>query len=282
MKSRTRSCVQERDVKCDLDTIINEVRQEFRKQLVKRKELIARLGNAFESVGSNPESICKKIKNSLHQEIADEVITSRDIERYCLDKWKKKTKPKNDNLSFSKQENPQQQIVEAQEGKSPTTNQTANDTSDSINQQQLNLSKQNEIDINDNSEAQLTSTTNHSKLHELKDSVEAPHKDDFTTGKILSHSSDKQECSQRVAIPKEKYAMVQDAMKKSKASIFVKFDGNNNFLGADPDVFDNSGVNHQDRNVQQSGDVAKGEHFKRHSKGNRRAVSDVRSEGVRE
>jgi hypothetical protein len=257
MKSRTRSCVQERDVKCDLDTIINEVRQEFRKQLVKRKELIARLGNAFESVGSNPESICKKIKNSLHQEIADEVITSRDIERYCLDKWKKKTKPKNDKLSFSEQEKPQQPIVVAQESKSLTIDETASNTSDSINQQ-------------------------HNKLYDKKDSVEASHEDDFTTGKILSHSSDKQECSQRVAIPKEKYAMVQDAMKKSKASIFVKFDGNNNFLGADPDVFDNSGVNHQDRNVQQSGDVAKGEHFKRHSKGNRRAVSDVRSEGVRE
>ncbi len=261
MKSRTKSCVQERDVKSDLNTIINEVRQEFRKQLVKRKELITRLGNAFESDGSELESICKKIKNSLYQEIADEIISARDIERYCLDKWKKKTKPKNDKLSFCKQEMPHEQIVVAQEGKSLTINKTASATSDSINQQQLDLSKQNGIDINDNSEAQITSTTNHSKLHELKDSVEASHKDDFTTGKILSHSSDKQECSQRVAIPKEKYAMVQDAMKKSKASIFVKFDGNNNFLGADPDVFDNSGANHQDGNVQQSDDVAKDEEY---------------------
>ena len=42
------------------------------------------------------------------------------------------------------------------------------------------------------------------------------------------------------------------AMDKSKASIFVKFDGNKNFLGADPDVvFDISGANHLDEHVQQ-------------------------------
>lgn len=34
--------------------------------------------------------------------------------------------------------------------------------------------------------------------------------------------------------------MVRDAMDRSKASIFVKFDENRNFLRADPDVFDNS------------------------------------------
>ena len=84
-------------------------------------------------------------------------------------------------------------------------------------------------------------------------------------------------------IPKEKYRMMRDAMDKSKASIFVKFDENKIFVRADPDmVFDISGANHRDRNVQQIQfeDVARDEeHFKRHSKGNRRAVSDVRSEG---
>jgi hypothetical protein len=124
----------------------------------------------------------------------------------------------------------------------------------------------------------IANTTDHSKLHELKDSVEASHEDDFTTGKILSYPSDKQECSQCVAIPKEKYAMVRDAMKKSKTSIFVKFDRNNNFLGADPDVYyktiDNSGANHQ------SDDIPKDEaHSKRHLKGHRRAISDIRNEG---
>lgn len=41
--------------------------------VVKRKKLITRLGNAFESVVSNPESICEEIKNSLEEEIAESV-----------------------------------------------------------------------------------------------------------------------------------------------------------------------------------------------------------------
>ena len=82
----------------DVDTIIDEVKQEIRNQ-----ELITRLGDAFESVVSNPESVCEEIKNCLREEIAGKIISARDIERYCPDKWKKKTKPKNDKLSFSKQ-----------------------------------------------------------------------------------------------------------------------------------------------------------------------------------
>jgi hypothetical protein len=104
--------------KSDLDTTIPEIKQEFRNLVIKRRELIARLGSAFESVVSNPESVCEEIKNSLQEEIANRIISARDIERYCPDKWKKKTKPKNDSLSFSKQvkENPQQQIAATQEG----------------------------------------------------------------------------------------------------------------------------------------------------------------------
>jgi len=64
-------------------------------------DLVIQLGNAIEKVVSNPESICEEIKTILHDEIREKLISSRDIERYCLDKWKKKTKPKNDNLSFS-------------------------------------------------------------------------------------------------------------------------------------------------------------------------------------
>ncbi|MFZ0510119.1 MAG: hypothetical protein WAM14_00820 [Candidatus Nitrosopolaris sp.] len=37
-------------------------------------KLITRLGNAFESVVSNPESVCEEIKNSLQEEIADSDI----------------------------------------------------------------------------------------------------------------------------------------------------------------------------------------------------------------
>jgi hypothetical protein len=331
----------------DLDTVIKEVKQEFRNLLIKRKELITRLGNAFGAVLSNPEDVCEEIKNSLQEEIADKIISARDIERYCPDKWKKKTKPKNDNLSFSKQveEKPQQQIATTQDGKSVIVNETSS-----------NPSKQDGISVDDNNEAQTTvpnqgelvsynepkdntvsvgdspssdvvqphqehsqndqrekaMPANHHKIKQLqrelyertqelvdkisqnvKLSEELRHfkelrtlqKDDASNNlvqKLVSHPSDKQidgleeQTLKRTSvqapsefeftIPKEKYRMVRNAMDKSKASIFVKFDRNNRFLSADPDVyneipFDISGANHQDGNVQrrQSDDVAKDE-----------------------
>jgi hypothetical protein len=85
-----------------LDSIIEEVRSELRSLLMKRRKLIQRLGYAFKGVVANPENICEEIKTALKDEIAEKAISSRDIERYCPEKWKKKTKPqKNDNLSFS-------------------------------------------------------------------------------------------------------------------------------------------------------------------------------------
>ena len=85
----------------DLDEIIQQVKQEFKRFLVKRRELVLRLGNAFERVVANPESICEEIKNTLQDEIADKVISARNIEMYCPSSWKRKTKPKNENSSFS-------------------------------------------------------------------------------------------------------------------------------------------------------------------------------------
>ena len=181
------------------------------------------------------------------------------------------SKPKNDKLSFSKpsEQKPQQQIAATQGGKSVIINDTS---SGGINQR-LDQSKQNGMDFNDNSKAQITTTANQGKLHELKANIETSKIDDITTTytdeKLPLHPSDKEQCSQCVefTIPKEKYGLVRDAMNKSKASISVKFDGNKTFLGPDPDaVFDISGANHQDRNVPQIqyDDVAKDEeHFKR-------------------
>jgi hypothetical protein len=92
----------------DLDTVITYVKQEFKNILAKRKDLIIKLGQAFERTVSDTESICEEIKNALGEETAQRLISIRDIERYCPDKWKKKTRPKkeerNDNLSFSRQE----------------------------------------------------------------------------------------------------------------------------------------------------------------------------------
>jgi hypothetical protein len=92
----------------ELDIVIREVKDEFRKMLLKRKEFVVKLGNAFEKVVGDPESICEELKTVLREEIAVKLISARHIERYCPDKWKRKTKPrkpKNDILSFSMSQN---------------------------------------------------------------------------------------------------------------------------------------------------------------------------------
>jgi hypothetical protein len=145
--------------KSDLDTIIEQVKQEFRNLLIKRRELITILGNAFEGVVSNPESVCEEIKNSLQEEIAGKIISVRDIERYCPDKWKKKTKPKKDKLSFSKkvEEKPKPPIGVANTGESVPMNETFNNTetypkkSDGVNPPH-DQSEQNGTGTDDNNE----------------------------------------------------------------------------------------------------------------------------------
>src|SRR5690242_12359737 len=102
----------------ELDVIIEQVKKEFKSMLVKRKELILKLGKAYEKVVSNPESVCEEIKNVLQEEIAEKIISSRDVERYCPAEWKKKTKPKNDSLSISKNK----VIAIDQQGQSTTDN----------------------------------------------------------------------------------------------------------------------------------------------------------------
>ena len=84
-----------------IDEIIQQVKQEFKSFLIKRRELVLKLGNVFEKAVANSESICEEIKNALRDEIAEKVISSRNIEMYCPSKWKRKTKPKNEILSFS-------------------------------------------------------------------------------------------------------------------------------------------------------------------------------------
>jgi hypothetical protein len=94
-----------------LDEIIQQVKQEFKSFLIKRKELVLKLGNAFEKVVANPESICEEIKNVLRDEIAEKIISSRNIEMYCLSKWKRKTKPKNEKISFSNKQAKEKQPI---------------------------------------------------------------------------------------------------------------------------------------------------------------------------
>jgi hypothetical protein len=65
----------------NLDAVTQQVKQEFREwKLVKRRDLVTRLGNAFERVcPSNPETVCEEIKNALRDEIAERLISTRDI-----------------------------------------------------------------------------------------------------------------------------------------------------------------------------------------------------------
>jgi hypothetical protein len=90
----------------DIDSIIANVKQEFKNFLIKYEQLIITLGEAFQRIVSKPDSICREIKGTLREEIAQGLITTRVIELYCRDEWKKKTKPKkekNDISSFSQQ-----------------------------------------------------------------------------------------------------------------------------------------------------------------------------------
>jgi hypothetical protein len=89
------------DNNSELGIIIKEVKQELKAMFLKRKAIIVKLGDVFEKFIPKPESICEEIKNVLRDEIAEKVISSRNIEMYCPSKWKRKTKPKNERISFS-------------------------------------------------------------------------------------------------------------------------------------------------------------------------------------
>ena len=88
----------------ELDNVINEVKKQLQRMFTEKKTLIKKLGEAYEKVVSNQESICEEIKNELKNEIAEGLISNRLIERYCPANWKKKRRPKkedeNDNLSL--------------------------------------------------------------------------------------------------------------------------------------------------------------------------------------
>jgi hypothetical protein len=91
----------------DIDSVIANIKQEFKNFLVKREQLIIKLGQAFERIVTNRESISGEIKAALREEIAQGLISRRVIEQYCRDEWKKHTKPKKDEnakLSFSRHE----------------------------------------------------------------------------------------------------------------------------------------------------------------------------------
>ena len=126
----------------DLDAVIREVKEELKIIFFKRRDLILKLDEAFKNIVSDIESICEEIKNALHDEIRDGHISERDIERYCPDEWKQKTKPKkpkNDKMSFPRPE--QEAILQllvdtngyavVEPAASPASDSNNNDTIDS-------------------------------------------------------------------------------------------------------------------------------------------------------
>lgn len=95
-----------------LEKVIAEVKKEFTCMLVKRERLVKRLGQALEQVRTDKTSICAEIKEILRDEIINKQISERDIERYCEEDWKQKTKPKkNDKMSISEETDKMSAIV---------------------------------------------------------------------------------------------------------------------------------------------------------------------------
>ena len=102
--------------KSELDAAIKEAKRELRGVFAKTDEQIKKIGNAAKRPGciKKKEDICAWIKHALKGEINEDIISERTIEIHCPDEWKRKTKPKNEKISFSKQveKKTQQQRVE--------------------------------------------------------------------------------------------------------------------------------------------------------------------------
>lgn len=83
-----------------VDAEIEKAKLELRTLFSSAKQIILRLGQAFEQA-IEPSIICSEIKRVLNKEIGEGIVSGRQIERNCPDKWKQSTKPKkNDKMSF--------------------------------------------------------------------------------------------------------------------------------------------------------------------------------------
>lgn len=91
----------------ELDTLIKDVKAQIRKFHGGIKEQIERAGNFLkEKKLVKDRDICVEIKSNLKEEIEDQIISERTIDRCCPDEWKRKTKPKKErHLSFFEDRN---------------------------------------------------------------------------------------------------------------------------------------------------------------------------------
>lgn len=91
-----------------IEDVLLSSKQKLRELFPSVKEVIQELDTAYELETGDYNTICAKIKRALKEEIDEDIISIRQIERCCHDRWKKSTKPrcrrKNDILSFSTKE----------------------------------------------------------------------------------------------------------------------------------------------------------------------------------
>ena len=209
----------------EVDAVIEEVKRELRSLLVKTDEQIKKIGNALKKVVKREESICEEIKIALKEEIAEGVISNRTIELHCPTEWKRKTKPKNEKISFStldEEKPPQQQIAATQEGKSVTINEITSKATDTI---QKLPSYPSDKQIGQECTSCLELQDQVTQLEEALQRISIP-----TAHQIQAFGFE-------FIIPKEKYEMLRDAMDKSKSAIFVKCDESKKFVRAEPDMY---------------------------------------------
>ena len=204
--------------------------------MIKRKELVLNLGNAFEKVVANPESVCEEIKDALRDEIAEKAISSRNIEMYCPSKWKRKIKPKNEERSFSKDENHHKKIMIDTEGMlvketTVTTHSKADNEVHSTGdyKQQCNANtvqeeiKKREIDINQ--------CHNCEELRiKLQDYEEALSHVPFIGADQITKSNIK------YRITKEAHQLLDNAARKCSSLYYARFDPIGNLVSAEPDI----------------------------------------------
>jgi hypothetical protein len=222
----------------NLDEIIQEVKQEFKCFLIKRRELILKLGDAFEKVVANPEGICEEIKNVLRDEIAEKLISSRNIELYCHSKWKRKTRPKNEISSFSNQDENHKRIIidthgmfvkEEEVASYFETDRNGSSTADNAQRHDAKIVHK---EVLKNKQALGISVCLECQELRIKvrDYEEALSHVPFIGADQIIKSDIK--CQ----ITKEDHNQLEDAMRKCWHRYYLKFDTLGNLISAEPDV----------------------------------------------
>jgi hypothetical protein len=241
----------------ELDTTIRRVKNELRgvngelrRLFARRKDLILELGRAFEKVVADQGSICEEIKTTLREEIASRVISARDIERYCPDHWKRKTKPKgtndsekreaeNDKLSFSVAaadkaadkeaisvcaDNAGTSILEPYRN-SDHTAQAPHSTDDSKNH--CARCPELELEIERLKEELLL-------VHKKLEQKEEPHMPPSSTAMAAAVN--------RIKIPKKKQRDLMNAMQSSRQECYIDVDSEGNIIAINSD---NAGLSNE-------------------------------------